>query len=231
MKTKHVAVLLLLVAMGCSPPAGAPGEKDAAQTAAAAGGEERLYGQEKFTLVYKLTGQQSGSVTEHNRAWGRKRVEINDTVLTVAGMTQKTRTRVIYDRASIITVDPDTGAATTTVNPMYDQLIGAMRGRSGVEMGKEMMVAMGGQSTGEQGSFAGQACEYWTVAAVGARSCVTPWGATLKQTTTFAGVTMDREAIEVRIGDGGPDDAYAYDASKATAGPDLKKAMDVLKGL
>lgn len=237
MKTKHLAFACVLALAGCSPQGTDAGGKDAGadaptvNAAAGAGGEERLYGEEKFSIVYRLSGQQEGAVTEYNRAWGRQRAEITDTVMRIAGRTMKTRTRAIYDGPNIATVNLDTGATTTTVNPMYDQLVGAMRGRTGVEMGKEMMVAMGGQATGERGTFAGQACEYWTVPSFGARSCVTPWGATVKQTTTFAGVTIDKEATAVRVGDGGPDEAFAYDASKATAGPDVEKAMKVLKGL
>jgi hypothetical protein len=103
-----------------------------------------------------------------------------------------------------------------------------MRGRTGVEFGKEIMTRAGGRPTGEKGSFAGQACDYWEIASLGSRSCVTPWGATLHVKTTFAGVATEQTATAVRLGDGGPDEAFAYDKSKVTEGPNLADILGKL---
>jgi hypothetical protein len=41
-------------------------------------------------------------------------------------------------------------------------------------------------------------------------------------------MSYDKKAIAIRMGDGGPDEAFAFDASKAKAAPNLN---DVLKGV
>lgn len=195
----------------------------------AAGGGERFYGQEEFTIVMAHSGSQTGTTTTHVRDWGRSRAEVNETTLSVAGMKQKTANRVIHEGARATTVDAGTNAGTAMVNPLYDQVVASMRGKTGVEFGKEIMTRMGGRPTGEKGTFAGQACDYWEVASLGSRSCVTPWGATLHLKSAFGGVAMEQTATEVRLGDGGPDAAFAYDKSKITEAPNLSDIMGKMK--
>jgi hypothetical protein len=175
------------------------------------------------------TGRQTGTSTTHVREWGRKRAEVNDTSISVASITQATRNRVIYEGARVITVDTATNAATAVTNPLYDEVVSAMRGRGGVEFGQEIMTRMGGRKTDETGSFAGHDCEYWEIAQLGSRSCVTPWGATLHLRSSIGGITIEQTAAEVRLGDGGPDAAFAYDASKVTEGPDIGALMNRMK--
>lgn len=108
---------------------------------------------------------------------------------------------------------------------MYDLIVASMQGRPGTEFGEQIMRAMGATKTGSTGSFAGQSCAYWTLASAGLRTCVTDWGATPHVAASLGPVSYERKAVEVRVGDGGPDAAFAYDASKATAGPDLDALM------
>jgi hypothetical protein len=230
---KHAWTIAAIALAACSQPQNAPeGAKSEAAVAAAtsADGGERFYGQEKFTIVTRHSGAQTGTTTTHVRDWGRQWVEVNDTAITVMGVSTSTRNRVVHDGARVITIDAN-GNATAITNPLYDQVVAAMRGRSGVEFGKEIMTRMGGKPTGETGSFVGQACDYWELTQLGAKSCVAPWGATLHLKTALAGIAMEQTATEVRLGDGGPDAAFAYDASKVTEGPDLGDAMGKLKGL
>jgi hypothetical protein len=44
-----------------------------------------FYGETSFTIVTKLSGLESGEITEHVMDCGRKRVEIRDTSMTVGG--------------------------------------------------------------------------------------------------------------------------------------------------
>lgn len=221
---------LALAAIACSPPAGeTSGDPSASPSAAAADGE-RFYGQERFSIVMSHTGRQTGTTTTHVREWGRRRAEINDTSISVAGFTQQTRNRVIYEGPRVTTVDTATGAASAITNPLYDQVVAAMRGSDGVEFGQAIMTQMGARATGENGVFAGHECAYWEIPGLGTRTCVTPWGATLHLVTGMGGITIEQTATEVRIGDGGPDEAFAYDAASVTEGPDLGQLMDKMKG-
>ncbi len=210
-----------------APAAPAPA---AEAPAAASSGGERFYGRERFTIVYAHTGQQTGMSIEHVRDWGRRRAEITDTTLSVLGVTQRTNTRAVFEGPQVATIDLGAQAVTTMTNPLYDQIVAAMRGRDGVEAGREIMTRMGGRATGERGSFAGQDCEYWEVAQLGSRSCVAPWGATLHLRSSFGGIVIERTATEVRMGDGGPDEAFEYDASRATQAPNLQDIMGKIKG-
>jgi len=232
---KRSATAFMLAALAaCSQPQGAEKAADGAAQApaalaAASGGDERFFGREAFTLVYRHSGSQSGTSTTHVREYGRKRVEINDTALSVAGMTHRTRTRVIYEGPRVITVDAQANTATAITNPLYEQVVAAMRGRSGVEFGEQIMTQMGGRKTGESGVFVGQSCEYWEIAQLGSRSCVTPWGATLHLRSSLGGVLLEQTATDVRLGDGGPDAAFAYDPAQITEGPNVGAIMNRLK--
>lgn len=225
-----LASCLLLAA--CPQPANQQqnAEAPSAQQGGAGAGDERFYGRERFTLVGTQTGAESGAFTEHVRAWGRQRAEIKNTTLSMMGVTQRTNQRVVYTGAEVATINLDTGAVSIITNPLYDQIVDAMRGREGVEFGREIMTQMGGRATGERGAFAGHDCEYWEMAQLSSRSCVTPWGATLHNRTAIAGVTIERTVTEVRLNDGGPDAAFAFDRSAATQAPNLQDIMGKMKG-
>jgi hypothetical protein len=201
-----------------------------ADAAPPADGEERFYGKESFTIVSAQTGTESGDFVEHVRDWGRNRAEIKKTTLKFGSFTTDSATRTIYEGARVTTVDLKTGAVTSFNNGQYDAIVARMKGRSGVEFGKEIMTALGGVETGETGSFAGHDCVYWELASLGSRTCVTPWGGSLHTSASLAGVTFEKTAIEVRMGDGGPDDAFAYDASKAQEQPDPSELLKRLGG-
>lgn len=190
-----------------------------------ADGTERFYGKQAFTIVSTQTGMQSGDIVEHVRDWGRRSSRITNTTMTMSGFTQTTRQRVIQNGAEFITVDETTGTVTSMKNPIYDSVVAAMKGKSGMAFGKEIMTRMGGRETGEKGSFAGQDCDYWELPGAGTKTCVTAWGGTLHVLTNMAGMSIERTATEVRLGDGGPDEAFAYDASKVEAAPDPGELM------
>ena len=196
-----------------------------AMAANASAAEPCFYGEESFTIVWDLTGMESGKITEHVMDCGRKRVEIHDTAMSVAGMTTKQKKRTIYDGAEVVTVDSASGKTTKMKNPMYDSLVQSMNGKDGVEFGKEIMSRMGGKPTGKTGTYAGVECDFWQIASLATESCVTSWGATLYTKATVMNMTSERVATSIKIGDPGPADAYAYEASKAQQQPDVAELM------
>jgi len=231
---KLAVVALVSLCISCNQPPGGQnsgaGTQSAGAQSSAGAGDERFYGRESFTLIGTQTGTEAGSFTEHVRAWGRTRSEIKDVTLSMMGVTRRTQTRVIYTGAEVATVDLETGNVTLMTNPLYSQVVDAMRGRDGVEFGQAIMTQMGGRATGERGRFAGQDCEYWELTQLGSRSCVTPWGATLHNVTDMAGVRIERTVTEVRMGDGGPDSAFEYDAARATQAPNLEDIRAKMRG-
>lgn len=193
--------------------------------APAADGSERFYGREKFTIVAKQTGVEAGDVVEHVRDYGRRRVEIKKTVMNYGGTSHAADTRMVFEGANVVSIDNSTGAITTVANPLYDTIVARMKGRSGAEFGRAMMMEMGGRATGEKGQFAGESCEYWELLSVGARMCVAEWGGVLHTVANMGGISFERTAAEVRMDDGGPDSAFAYDKSKAAAAPGVEELM------
>lgn len=187
-----------------------------------------FFGEESFTVEFKLTGMETGSITEHVKDCGRKRVEIRDSSMTMSGMTTVQKKRTIYDGDQIITVDSVNGAVTKTTNPMYDQLVESMGSQGGVEFGKQLMQQLGGQDTGKTATYAGTECQIWEIPTLSTTTCVTAWGATLQNSVTMMGMTSDREATKVELGNPGPEQAYTYDAAQAQQQPDV---MELLKQL
>lgn len=215
---------LLAVAMFCTSLEAQQGDNSPGA------GTERFYGQERFTLVGTQSGAESGTWTEHVREWGRTRAEILDMKMSVFGISRQNRSRVVYTGPEIATVDLQTGGVTLTTNPLYSQVVeGMQQYDSTEEFSKAMMEALGGRATGESGNFAGHACEYWELQ-LGSRSCVTSWGATLHNSTSLAGVTIERTVTEIRMDDGGPDDAFEFDASQAVRPPSLQDIRALMRG-
>lgn len=191
----------------------------------------RFYDKEAFTIVYQQTGKvDAGEIVEHARNWGAERVELKKTTTKIMGISQKVDQRIVYEGAKVTTIDNATGGVSSMTNPLYDQVVASMQGKTGVVYGKELLRASGGKETGEKGTFAGESCDYWEVPSLGARSCVTPWGATLKLTSKLGGISVEKTAMEVRVGDPGPASAYQYDASKAVQQPNLKDLMKKMPG-
>jgi hypothetical protein len=204
-----------------------------AGTAVAAAPDVHFFEQEKFTVVYEVKGSpESGAITEHTDAWGNKRVEIKDLTMSYAGIKQATKQRVIYDGATIVTVDLTTGAVTKIENPLYDKITDSMKakGTSGVEYGKEWATAMGAAPTGKTHTYAGLDCDEWSMPNLGTTICVAKNGILLRTETKMGPVNTTRTATKVMLDEGGSAEAYAYDASKVQAVPDLKEIMKKARG-
>jgi hypothetical protein len=199
--------------------------------AAASDSKVRFYGQEKFTVSYEVQGSlESGTIVEHVSDWGNKRVEIKNLTLSFGGIKQVTGQRLIYDRAEIATVDLQTGAVTKVANPIYDKVAASMRGKPGAEYGREWAKALGAASTGKVASYAGHSCEVWAIASLGTTFCITGSGITVYTEVRMGPVASTRTAKEVKLGYGGPAEAYVYDASKVRTTPNLQDIMKKARG-
>lgn len=174
----------------------------------AAGNGERFFGQEAFTIVSRQTGTETGSVTEHVRAWGRQRAEIYATKVKLGALTIDKDQRILHDGGDVTTIDNIKGTAKSSKNPVYGRVVKLRGAGSSNDAADVIMTSVGGKPTGESGSFAGHDCAYWENKQIGTRACVTPWGGTLHLETKLGAVTVDRRAVEVRLDDGGPDSAF-----------------------
>lgn len=89
---------------------------------------------------------------------------------------------------------------------------------------------MGASPTGRTATYAGHSCDEWIIANLGTTFCITRSGITLQTTTKMAAVTSTRIATEVKLGYGGPAEAYEYDASKVQAAPNLQDILKKARG-
>lgn len=177
--------------------------------------EIRYYDRETFTVVMTHRGATTGTTTTYVRDWGRRQVIVNEMSFSSGGLAQPYRNRTVMEGGRIVTID-ETGAATGETLADYEANWAQWRGRSAMERFESQMPSTSARPTGELGSFAGHACEYWEAPAMGIRDCVTSWALTVYESFTVGNVAAEMVATEVRIGDGGPDAAFAYDPATVT---------------
>ncbi len=179
-------------------------------TPASTGAPDRFfYGVEAFTIVSTQTGTESGTVTEYARSWGLERSEVFETSVQRGMRSIEKRERKVYRSGRVTTINARNGRSRSANAPFHGQVLEASQGRRPEDAGALIMAAVGGTATGETGRFAGHDCTYYENRAIGSTICVTDWGGTLHLRVRFLGADYERTATEVRLGDGGPDSAFA----------------------
>lgn len=200
----------LLVLSACereaSEPDAAPTPAPAAAGTPAADASPKFFGRQTFTIVMEQSGREVGTVTTHYRDWGRRSAELIRVRNEATG--RLTDTRSFTDGAVSVTIDNITGEVNVYENPYYQEPSPETVTRALDTFGSIAMEEMGAEKIGESASFAGEPCDYWQV--MGTRKCVSPWGPTLHSVLSMADIAAERTAIEVRVGDGGPDSAFVY---------------------
>lgn len=179
----------------------------------AAAEDIRFYPLESFSIVYRHEGTQTGTTVLHSRNYGHLRAELRDLTLTFAGLNQVQKERAVIDGRTITTVNLQTNTATRIENPIYDQIVAgiARQGGDGLAAGLAFIRAMGGAETGETKTIAGETCNVWTIPALQQQHCIAPDGLPLEVTSKLGGIPLAQVAVEVRRGDGGPDEAFVLD--------------------
>lgn len=211
--------LLLLCACDQAPDEAAsaaptPAPAPAAEAAGADTGR-KFFGQKQFTVVMLLSGRENGTVTMHYRDWGRRSAEVSK--LSNADTGEKTDKRVFTEGAVSVTVDNLTGKVDVYENPYYRETTEDAATPALDAIGPAAMTEMGAERLGESAVIAGEPCEYWNV--MGAKKCVSHWGPTLHSTMDLGGRLAEMKAVEVRLGDGGPDEVFVYQPPADAAAP------------
>jgi hypothetical protein len=207
--------LLVLAACDQAPEDAAPAAPAPAAAAAEAEADtgRKFFGQKQFTVVMLLSGRENGTVTMHYRDWGRRSAEVSK--LSNADTGEKTDKRSFTEGAISVTVDNLTGKVDVFENPYYRETPGEGPAPALDAIGPASMTEMGAERLGESAVIAGEPCEYWNV--MGAKKCVSPWGPTLHSTMDLGGRLAEMKAVEVRLGDGGPDEVFVYETPTDTA--------------
>lgn len=203
-----IAVSLASALLAACSQGAAPEDRPIEAAAASAVGE-RFYDRDSFTIEYQVSGDASGTIVEHARNWGKQRAEIQDTHAVFFGVATVQKSRKVIDGAQTYNFDDVNGTLVSGPTPFYQEFVDASRGATGVEIGKSILRAMGAVETGETGAFAGESCAFWETSRLATRACITDWGGTLYSAARIGQLTLERTAIAVRIGDGGPDAAFS----------------------
>jgi hypothetical protein len=200
-----------------------------ALAAAASADDVKLHPLEAYSVEYKLEGSQTGTEVYHLADWGRRTATLTDSRMKVFGIESRTHTRTVTDGARITSYDLDKKTGTVTTNPMYDDVVAAVKkGGDPTETGKEMIRAFGFQPTGERATIAGESCEFWS-GQLG-RTCFTDDGITLQVETSMGGVTIRKVATKVARGDAGSGSVYAPEPGiSVTEQPNIEELMKRMK--
>lgn len=206
--------LLVLTACERAPEEAAPAAPAPAATAGEAEADtgRKFFGQKQFTIVMLLSGRENGTVTMHYRDWGRRSAEVSK--LSNADTGEKTDKRTFTEGAISVTVDNLTGKVDVYENPYYRETTDDGVTPPPDAIGPASMTEMGAERLGESAVIAGEPCEYWNV--MGAKKCVSPWGPTLHSAMDLGGRLAEMKAVEVRLGDGGPDSVFVYEPPTET---------------
>jgi hypothetical protein len=161
---------------------------------------------EAYTVVYMVTGPQSGNLTQHSRKFGLEQSAINDLSL---GNNARNRVQLMTMGDRIISYDPLTRRAGSTNNPGYQQLLTAATGTPDAELSNALLRALGFAPSGRMQTFLGETCLVWESQQLMQSRCVTPDGINLQTRITLPGATTVQTVRTIRRGDPGPESAYS----------------------
>ncbi len=161
------------------------------------GGKSNMqrYGLKQACIQYVIKGDMINGTQElcFDR-YGAREVQIQHQTIKVMGMTQETKTATYTDFSeggTIYTVDLKTNTGTKMENPM----IKSLEGKDLKEVGKEMLVQMGGKKIGT-GKVLGKECDIWEIKNMGTKAWVWNW-INLKTETNMMGMNITIEATKI----------------------------------
>ena len=134
----------------------------------------RLYGLQQACVEYVIKGDMfSGTQELCFDGFGERGVQVQHQKVKVMGMTQETHTATYTDLRAhgiIYTVDLKTNKGTKVENP----LLKSLEGRDAKDLGKQMIVQMGGEKVGT-GKVLGKTCDIWEIKNMGTKTWNWNW--------------------------------------------------------
>ncbi len=165
-----------------------------------------LHPLEAYCVDYRLTGIQTGDLTECIRAHGYERVEKRKVRIEMAGEIQERHDRLIYLGPDLISIDLANGTAIKVDNPEYETVIDMVADPDGDDIADIFARALGGEATDETKVIAGVSCTVWQASQgdQNASWCMSANGLVLE----FVMANFAKRATAVRVGKGGPESDY-----------------------
>lgn len=215
--TLMTGAALLLSACNSAPAADAEGDVADSDSGDGDAAFVKFHPQKEFCVEYENSGMMNGTSVNCMRKWGTERVEIEDFLVGIAGVSRREKAHKIYIGDKIYVLDTDKMTGTVTKNPVYEDLSNT----DPIALGKAMMASWNMKDTGEDKVIAGVACNVMSSPQMGS-VCLTDKLVMLEQ--TFMGVT--RIATSVDLTSGGDDANYTlYENAELTEGPDIEAIM------
>jgi hypothetical protein len=191
----------------------------ACDSAPASGGDGfvKFHPQEEFCVEYRNSGMMNGTSVNCMRKWGTERVEIEDFVVGIAGVTRHEKAHKIYIGDRIYVLDTDRMTGTVTENPIQEELSNT----DPIALGEAMMASWNMTDTGQDKVIAGVECNVMSSPQMGS-VCLTDNLVMLEQ--SHMGVT--RIATSVDLTSGGDEANYTlHEQAELTEGPDIEAIM------
>lgn len=158
-------------------------------------GSGSRYGLKQACIEYKITGDMfSGTEKLYFDRYGMREAKYNQQTVKVMGITQEnhTATFINFDEGGLIyTYDFKTKSGTKMENPLQE----AFKDQDMKEIGKQMLVQMGGKKVGT-GKVLGKTCDIWEMANIGTKTWIWNW-INLKTESNMMGMKMTIEATKI----------------------------------
>ncbi len=160
--------------------------------------ELRRYKLRSAVVEYKMSGAQTGVETIYFDQWGMREAKYTQAEINMMGVSVKKNELTFLDGDWTYRVDLDKKTGAKMPTPLMQEMKEAAKrqGKDFTDMGKEMLIRMGGKKIGEA-AVLGKPCEIWTIKSLQTTSWI--WqGVTLKTEAKMMGKTMLTEATRVQ---------------------------------
>jgi len=182
----------------------------------------KRYNKERAQIEYTIDGNmQKGSETLIFDKWGAIEAKYSKLKIEVSGFSQETNTATFLEGTWMYNIDLNTRTGTKQENPLHVNL----EGQDLQEVGKEILVKMGGKKVGTE-KILGKLCEVWEIKSMGTRTWVWNW-IPLKTVSNMGGMKIVITATKI---------SDSIDAKRLKRPKDIKynevgNAMDIMNNL
>jgi len=165
--------------------------------ARAEGPTSKLFPFEKATLVYALSGLQTGTQTTYIKDWGAVQAQNIDSIVSMMGFERPFKSKIITTPEWVYSIDTVTDTGMRMANPLGGLI---SSGETDPEViVQRMMASLGGTKVGED-SQGGQDCTIWEIRAASTRMCLRDDNVLVYTRTNMMGQTMEINLVSLQTG-------------------------------
>lgn len=161
-----------------------------------------------YTAVYELDGNVSGTITEISRYHGGQVAQINDSQMKYLWRKQTTKNRIIISGGEVTIIDELEGTIARTIDPNYANGMKAAGADGVTDPFRAYMEGLGYVDTRQADTVLGEDCVIWENDSPNVELCMSDDGIMLRVEASRFGFDYIQTAIEIRRGDGGPDEMF-----------------------